>query len=1159
MTQSKLSVESISITRMPGIRSPGFNLDHIDPQITILVGPNGIGKSTTATALRGLLWPDIADPAAIVTGQLNVDGSLYELELNTNRVQVHSLTSNAGTFATLPSSNVANRYYLALQDLIRSTDTDFAQIVKQEAAGGYDIEAARSSLKYKPDMTRPTGKTKALNDARSACDRASDEQEKLLRRENALKQQRIELAKLKSLADEIEYLTLAKEYFDLQDNRRHLLLKLRSFSVRARLLSGNEAETVLSFDQKVIELKNELFSALNDRRAAWRTIKSAGFVNEAPSELLILQLRELAQGIAAAEATVSGSRVALAGATSAELEAVKQLDKSVSPDQVSAIDDGEVDNIAELCREADRLALRKLQYDEAKRMWGGVQRPSNLDQIKILEDRLCAWLSAPDLSSKSTTSWHQPILSVILLSAVAIAALCVLTVTSSHWWIILFAVVALAIVIAIRGLRKADNTAPDIRKTIEREIQFPAGSAAMDFTESAVKQRLAEVRMAIHSGMLDNEKCDRWNAMSGAIGEFETDLERVKTSVTQLCDRLGFGLGSEPNPVPRLFIFASSLNVCRKAAISRSKAAAELEEAKLQLIQKTADYNALITPYSSTAIEEHNEARALADDLDSRRTKWVAASQNLANSTLKSRKLIQDIKRQSKQSLDVFKKLKLNNGDLDSLKNLILQHVEFEEALNKYSKAKWSIKPNQSKLKQLRPELLSCAKHVLEDKIDKAGQAKFDAEALHARILETEAEVNSVKKATQLEERLATYQNALTTLEEARDAEYSPVVGNILSNFVAEESRQQDRPDVFKRANEIFKSFTNGAFRLELDDKNPPAFCAFDAVNHSRHSLDELSSGTRIQVLISVRLAFIETLEGNVKLPLIIDEALANSDDGRTREVLAALFKLCRSGRQLIYLTARHDEAEKLKEKVDEEPDMTCSVIDLAKVRGLQNSEHRPRKSVPALQEVVIEPNGSHISEYSRLINAPCYDPNLGIGSVDICDLADDAQTVYNLRTRGISCLGQFSMLRNILPESIVGNVEAQRMAAKARVLEAIGNDWKASHPPRVSFDEIKASGAVSDKFEDAVRNLVTSVNGDAKVLIDQLRGSAITGFRANKTEDLRNWLLERGYIVEVPPLGPDRIFERAIQTAGPDIRTDILTLIDVKALVSLLPEEAEP
>ncbi len=64
----------------------------------------------------------------------------------------------------------------------------------------------------------------------------------------------------------------------------------------------------------------------------------------------------------------------------------------------------------------------------------------------------------------------------------------------------------------------------------------------------------------------------------------------------------------------------------------------------------------------------------------------------------------------------------------------------------------------------------------------------------------------------------------------------------------------------------------------------------------------ELSQGTKEQLYIAIRFALISSLKEIYDLPVIIDDAAVNFDEGRTRAFIEALDKLSEN-HQILYFT----------------------------------------------------------------------------------------------------------------------------------------------------------------------------------------------------------------------------------------------------------------
>ena len=162
--------------------------------------------------------------------------------------------------------------------------------------------------------------------------------------------------------------------------------------------------------------------------------------------------------------------------------------------------------------------------------------------------------------------------------------------------------------------------------------------------------------------------------------------------------------------------------------------------------------------------------------------------------------------------------------------------------------------------------------------------------------------------------------SAKLNLDEAGAALRRAKVENLVERMVDhlttrldQRSFQEDQPEVLRQASRRLLDFTEHRFWLGIDPKG--RFFAHDTTKGQNFGLEELSSGTRVQLLFAVRLAFIEVLEGpgGARLPLFLDEVLGNSDDRRARAIVQVIMALAEE-RQIFYFTAQSDEVSKLRD-----------------------------------------------------------------------------------------------------------------------------------------------------------------------------------------------------------------------------------------------------
>ena len=124
---------------------------------------------------------------------------------------------------------------------------------------------------------------------------------------------------------------------------------------------------------------------------------------------------------------------------------------------------------------------------------------------------------------------------------------------------------------------------------------------------------------------------------------------------------------------------------------------------------------------------------------------------------------------------------------------------------------------------------------------------------------------------------------------------------SILSDVKLKYEREQ-QPDVIKFSSEIFSQITAGQYErinISLDDKD---VTIIDSKQASK-KINQLSRGTKEQLLISLRLGLIEEYEKqNEPLPIIFDDVFVNADPCRTKIIASVLEKFA-VNRQIIIFT----------------------------------------------------------------------------------------------------------------------------------------------------------------------------------------------------------------------------------------------------------------
>jgi uncharacterized protein YhaN len=165
--------------------------------------------------------------------------------------------------------------------------------------------------------------------------------------------------------------------------------------------------------------------------------------------------------------------------------------------------------------------------------------------------------------------------------------------------------------------------------------------------------------------------------------------------------------------------------------------------------------------------------------------------------------------------------------------------------------------------------------------------------------------------------------DAALHLEEVRELSESYARLRLAASLLRREIvhyRERNRGPVLTKAAAWFARLTLGTFSgldIDYDDRDQPILqCVRADAHRSRLHVPALSTGTRDQLFLALRLASIEHLGTQRELmPLILDDILVHFDDARARAALAALADFA-STTQVIFFTHHEHLCELAREAV---------------------------------------------------------------------------------------------------------------------------------------------------------------------------------------------------------------------------------------------------
>ncbi|WP_290636887.1 AAA family ATPase [Aquisalimonas sp.] len=383
-----------------------------------------------------------------------------------------------------------------------------------------------------------------------------------------------------------------------------------------------------------------------------------------------------------------------------------------------------------------------------------------------------------------------------------------------------------------------------------------------------------------------------------------------------------------------------------------------------------------------------------------------------------------------------------------------------------------------------------------------------EEERIHQRLRDAE-------RRFRLEQARADRDEARDALAERLDQRMVAEAGRFLLEDVEADHRREHQPRAARLADQWLRRFTHEQFALELDDHGEP--CAREAGSGELRALEALSVGTRMQLLLALRMAWVEEQEhGNVPLPLMLDEALATTDPLRFDAVATTLHTLARdSGRQILYLSAQPEDAERWQRATGEAP----RVIDLNRVRAI-NAESADALPLPE-PDAVPEPDTDDPAAYAAALGVDAPNPRAEPGVLHLFHLLhDDLPTLHRLiADLRITTVGQ--------AERLLEGTAARHLEAPARAMlerrtaaaRAWVNAWRVGRGEPVDRPRLEESPMGKWKNLDALIERAEAMDGDPDALLASLREERLPGFGDKRIQQVEQWLEQEGALDHRPRL----------------------------------------
>jgi hypothetical protein len=409
-------------------------------------------------------------------------------------------------------------------------------------------------------------------------------------------------------------------------------------------------------------------------------------------------------------------------------------------------------------------------------------------------------------------------------------------------------------------------------------------------------------------------------------------------------------------------------------------------------------------------------------------------------------------------------------------------------------------------------------------------------EELRKELAELQAEIRHAERAGTGQQLREALRERLTAVQGAARSVVRKELTQILVDRVEQIYRRDHQPAVVQRAARWFQQITRNQFLLAAEGAS---FEAIETSTQERKSIIQLSRGTRMQLLLAVRLAFaLEQEPEGVYMPLFLDEVLTNSDPERFDHVVQLLSQLAQEGRQIFYFTCNPDDVSRWQAIC---PDIT--IIDLRQIQQQQAFLSAPLLSQKTPKRPQPLP-GQLLDDYATQQQLPSLRWEEPPEMVSVYYLANHPEELYQLLNGGVATYGQW---KQIDPKNWTSIVQPDTIARRGQILErylALKKQGRGRPLTREVLSEAGVTPAFMERFWDAVKEC----SYDARrflALLEAREDERVKRFQKKSAEFLRDHLLREGFADERDILDSDAIqrelFPFAVQLLGAEEGHDYL------------------
>ncbi len=1189
-----MKLSEIKLLRLPGIESP-FEIGDFSGGINVIVGPNASGKTSICRAVSAVLWPRELAPDYVEIDSLwceALDAGTVVLRAELRRDSTRWQRDGEDVEAPqVPPAHLASCYTLGVRDLLGSAnqaDEELARDIRRQMSGGYDLEALAED-RFKTKTREEKSKVGNLTRARKRIAKAESEVRALAEEEDRLQDLRRQEREAREASSELARLQSAVDLAAERAQLDQVESALSEFSAAMADIRGDEGKTLDEIESDLAKAQEKASAARRRIDEAVARIEKAGFAESnadvsaprswdtpGPEQLTeadtrVSMLRDAERELGEADTRVAEARTSLEKArallgemgadprlpdiSAASLDRLeKLLNASVRIKAEGAARDARIAvlaseaGVAPTEEQTSPAAQTSTETGTGAASEAGVRAGSavevtaatvraDAERLGQAAERLRDWLSEPRIMPYRLPVWIPAVACTVAVAASGLY----LAWDPQPYFLSLAAGgagfgLAWLLVVMLKP-RASSALEAHVRKFVETGFGAPR-----QWNFESVRELLRDIEGRRAAALARASKLTEYESRLAERAQFERELREWEASRTELQEQLGIDAGGE---LTLLELARRIRDLCvAEQELAAASAAREQAAARYSSLLET--LNTLLSRFGYDENADYAEASAALLDLRSRADEHRLAVRDFDDAQRELSEAEKDCGRQLEKRRKQFLRCGLEDGDRRGLDELLASLDDYSALCDEKKELCASIEKVQRKLEGY-PGLLELRVDELEERLRQAEQQAGGLEKILEEITTIKQRIRSAEEDSELEEAIAEEERVRHQLADCVEDSLTRAAARFLIDSVLAEHESEGRPPVLEKAAEYFAAFTRNRYELRVSGSGDARFYAKDTSTNKGLALSELSDGTRVQLLLAVRLAFaLQAESGGVSIPIFLDEALSTADPERFRAVAQSLCMLAAEGRQVFYMTSNPADASHWESICSDKPKSRLKIVeDLASLRAGQTAVISPQRLAVLPRREVPTPAGKSAQEYAVALKVGPADPCAPPGTLHLFYLlADDLDALYELiKEFELSAVGQWeSFSRGGRAGRFVDEELRKRLDFRCACVRRVYENRAIGRGRPVDAEAIDSSGAVSKTFRDRFVELAEQLGGDAEAFMAAIEegGTPLTkGVHKTTKEELRAYLEAEGYIDRQAVLPPAEVASRTLDQVYADFDGD--------------------